>query len=145
MKFVGLECGCRFGPACTAGWEWSGIMGIFSEAVDVVFSAQGELVQLAWRGVRYDVGPVPLCWYERRPWWHSNERLPPGAGVGVVDTQIWRLVLRNGDGAPFNLDVAHYRPAGRWRVIKIYDAVDAADAAGVDAAADESNQGLDSA
>lgn len=112
-------------------------MGIFSEAVDVVYSAQGALVQLSWRGVLYDVEPEPLCWYERRPWWQSDERLPPGAGVGTVDTQMWRLVLSGGDGRRFTLDVVHYRPADRWRVIKIYDAADAGAAAAAAAAASD--------
>lgn len=108
-------------------------MGIFSDAVDVVYSVQGTLVQLSWRGVLYDVEPAPLCWYERRSWWQSDERLPPGAGVGAVDTQMWRLVLSDGDGQPFTLDVVHYRPADRWRVIKIYAGVDAAVAGPLDA------------
>ncbi|WP_253901476.1 hypothetical protein [Arthrobacter sp. PAMC 25486] len=111
-------------------------MGIFSEAVDVVYSAQGALVQLSWRGVLYDVEPEPLCWYERRPWWQSDERLPPGAGVGTVDTQMWRLVLSGGEGQRFTLDVVHYRPADRWRAIKIYDAADDGAAASDDADAD---------
>ncbi|MBP2414350.1 hypothetical protein JOF48_003149 [Arthrobacter stackebrandtii] len=100
-------------------------MGIFSEAVDVMYSAQGEPAQLVWRGTVYDVAPHPLCWYERRAWWERDERLPPGTGVGAVDTQIWRMVLSDGTAQPFSLDVAHYRPAGRWRVIKIYDPEDA--------------------
>ena len=121
-------------------------MGIFSEAVDVEYSAQGDLERLVWRGVPYDVQAQPLCWYERRPWWKSDERLPPGAGVGAVDTQMWRLVLRDGEAPEITLDVAHYRPSGRWRVIKIYDAVDAgeftdateiADDAGTAAIADD--------
>ncbi len=99
-------------------------MGIFSEAVDVMYSAQGEPAQLVWHGTVYDVAPHPLCWYERRPWWERDERLPPGTGVGAVDTQIWRMVLSDGGAPPFSLDVAHYRPAGRWRVIKVYDAED---------------------
>lgn len=106
-------------------------MGTFTEAVDVVATEQGIPVQLSWRGSLYTVAPHPLCWYERRPWWLQETRLPPGAGVGIVDTQIWRLVLQAEDSADsLTLDVAHYRPAGRWRTIKIYDAVDQAAAAG---------------
>ena len=102
-------------------------MAIFTEAVDVVYSAQGTPAQLSWRGAVYEVDPHPLCWYERRSWWDSETRLPPGAGVGAVDTQIWRLALHAADSTErFTLDVAHYRPGGRWRVIKIYDAVDEA-------------------
>lgn len=105
-------------------------MGIFTEAVEVVHSKEGALAQLSWRGVLYDVAPHPLCWYERRSWWVTETRLPPGSGVGAVDTQIWRLVLSAADSAQtFTLDVAHYRPSGRWRVIKIYDAVEEAAAA----------------
>ncbi len=100
-------------------------MGTFTETVDVVATEQGVPVQLSWRGALYTVAPHPLCWYERRPWWSQETRLPPGAGVGIVDTQIWRLVLQTEDSAErFTLDVAHYRPGGRWRTIKIYDAVD---------------------
>lgn len=100
-------------------------MGIFSETVNVVHSAQDEPEQLIWRGTVYKVQPHPLCWYERRPWWKLETRLPPGTGVGVVDTQIWRLQLEAPEsGQLFTLDVAHYRPGGQWRVIKIYDAVD---------------------
>lgn len=100
-------------------------MGTFTDAVDVAASEQGTPVEVSWRGVRYTVAEHPLCWYQRRPWWTQETRLPPGAGVGIVDTQIWRLVLLAEDSPNrFTLDVAHYRPAGRWRVIKIYDAAD---------------------
>ncbi len=105
-------------------------MSTFTDAVDVVSSEQGIPLQLLWRGVLYEVAPHPLCWYERRPWWNNEARLPPGAGAGAVDTQIWRLALQAAGAADsFTLDVVHYRPGGRWRVIKIYEAVDQAVAA----------------
>ena len=100
-------------------------MGIFSEAVEMERSPSGELLRLIWRGVSYSIGPHPLCWYERRPWWESETRVPPGEGVGIVDTQMWRLQLhREGLVEALTLDVVRYRPAERWRVIKIHEAVD---------------------
>lgn len=101
-------------------------MGTFTEAVDVVVSEQGIPVQLVWHGSLYTVAPHPLCWYERRAWWAQETRLPPGSGVGAVDTQIWRLALSGERTKPFSLDVAHYRPGRRWRVIKVYEAADRA-------------------
>ena len=100
-------------------------MGIFSEAVEVERSPSGELVRLIWRGVSYSIAQHPLCWYERRRWWELETRVPPGEGVGVVDTQMWRFQLHR-EGIPdgLTLDVARYRPADRWRVIKIHEAVE---------------------
>lgn len=122
-------------------------MGIFTEGITVECPPGGTPVRLWWRGECWSVGPEPLCWYERRPWWERETRVPPGEGVGVVDTRIWRLqVKREGDrgragvsaglsGAGHSgagtddagwltLDVVQQRPGGQWRVIKIHDAVD---------------------
>ncbi|MFQ4149058.1 hypothetical protein AAGW05_10205 [Arthrobacter sp. LAPM80] len=100
-------------------------MGIFSEAVEVERSPGGALLRLRWRGAWHAIAPHPLCWYERRSWWESETRMPPGEGVGAVDTEMWRLqVRREGADEDFTLDVVRYRPGERWRVIKIYDAVD---------------------
>jgi hypothetical protein len=99
-------------------------MGIFSEAIEMVRSPEGALVALRWRGAYYAIAPHPLCWYERRPWWKSETRMPPGEGAGAVDTQVWRLqVQREGAVESLTLDVVRYRPADRWRVIKIHDAL----------------------
>lgn len=100
-------------------------MGTFSESVKVVRSAAGALVQLWWRGRCYTLASEPLCWYERRPWWESETRMRPGEGVGYVDTQMWRVQVRQeGKTELLTLDLVRYRPSDRWRVIKIHDAVD---------------------
>lgn len=100
-------------------------MGIFSEGIEVMSSPDGELVQLSWRGACYSIEPHPLCWYERRSWWESESRVPPGEGAGLVDLQMWRLqVRRAGIDDELTLDVVHHLPDGPWRVIKIYDAVE---------------------
>lgn len=100
-------------------------MGIFSEGIDLVSSPEGELLQLCWRGAHYTIEPHPLCWYERRAWWESESRVPPGEGAGIVELQMWRLQLRcDGISGCLTLDVVHYLPGGQWRVIKIHDAVD---------------------
>lgn len=107
-------------------------MGIFSDAVTVESSPEGVPLRLWWHGECYSIAPHPLCWYERRPWWERDSRVRPGEGVGVVDTQMWRLQLRHEDGRGIgggadeglSIDVVRYRPAERWRVIKIYDAVE---------------------
>ena len=100
-------------------------MGTFSDGVEVVLSAEGTPVQLWWRGTCYALASHPLCWYERRPWWEKETRMPPGEGVGAVDTQMWRFqLLFEGTVESVSLEVVRYRPSERWRVIKIYDAVD---------------------
>ena len=100
-------------------------MGSFSEGITVVRSPAGELLQLSWRGACYAIEPHPVCWYEHRAWWESETRVRPGEGAGVVDRQMWRLQLRReGSAECLTVDVVHHLPAGRWRVIKIHDAVD---------------------
>ncbi|MDJ0315955.1 MULTISPECIES: DUF6504 family protein [Arthrobacter] len=108
-------------------------MGIFSEAITVLTSSDGVPLQLWWREEFYAISADPLCWYERRSWWESEKRVRPGEGVGVVDRQMWRLQVHReeaGQGPAeaahesLTVDVVRYRPSERWRVIKIYDAVD---------------------
>lgn len=106
-------------------------MGIFTEGITVECPPGGTPVRLSWRGECWSVCDEPLCWYERRPWWERETRMPPGEGVGMVDTRIWRLQVRkedphglSDDGGGLTLDVVQQRPGGSWRVIKIHDAVD---------------------
>lgn len=99
-------------------------MGIFSDAVDVTLSPSGVPLWLVWRGRRYTVAAEPLCWYERRNWWNEETRMPVGAGAGLVDRQMWRVQVHPDDSKELlTFDLVRYRPAERWRIIKIHDAL----------------------
>ncbi|WP_288026062.1 DUF6504 family protein [Arthrobacter sp.] len=102
-------------------------MGTFSDGIEVKESTGGLPLHLAWRGSRYTLAAEPVRWYRRRNWWDEETRAAPGAGVGLVDREIWRVQVRrdkaSGDAPLLTLDLVRYLPAGRWRVIKVHDAL----------------------
>ena len=106
-------------------------MGMFSESVDVVCNAAGQPVTLEWSGSRYTVCAEPLRWYERRQWWAEESRAPLGSGPGLVDHEIWRVqVLPSSTPRgvpepeePLTLDLTRHIRSGRWRLLRIHDAL----------------------
>ena len=109
-------------------------MGMFSESVDVVCSAEGQPESLTWQARAYTVCAEPVRWYERRQWWAEDSRAPLGSGQGVVDHEIWRVqVLPAKAGRvpapgpaveePLTLDLTRHLRSGRWRLLRIHDAL----------------------
>ncbi|GGI81148.1 DUF6504 family protein [Pseudarthrobacter scleromae] len=106
-------------------------MGMFSESVDVDCTADGEPRGLLWAGQSYTVCTEPLRWYERRQWWAEETRAPLGSGPGVVDHEIWRVqvlpstLVRGAEAAeePLTLDLTRHIRSGRWRLLRIHDAL----------------------
>ena len=102
-------------------------MGLFSESVDVECTPDGQPRSLVWGGTSYDVCAEPLRWYERRQWWAEDSRAPLGSGPGVVDHEIWRIqVLPSQPGKPrdpLTLDLTRQIRSGRWRLLRIHDAL----------------------
>ena len=110
-------------------------MGLFSESVDVVCAPTGEPAELRWGGRDYRVCAEPMRWYERRQWWAEERRAPLGSGPGLVDHEIWRVqVLPAGKISqpatsaaeppePLTLDLVRHAGSGRWRLLRIHDAL----------------------
>ncbi|MFJ5860183.1 DUF6504 family protein [Pseudarthrobacter sp. NPDC092439] len=108
-------------------------MGLFSESVDVACSPDGEPRELCWGGRSYTVCAEPVRWYERRQWWAEERRAPLGSGPGLVDHEIWRVQVlptagpeANGPdaaGEPLTLDLSRHTGSGRWRLLRIHDAL----------------------
>ncbi|MEV7475505.1 DUF6504 family protein [Arthrobacter sp. KFRI-F3372] len=105
-------------------------MGMFSESVDVDCTAGGEPIGLLWAGRSYAVCAEPVRWYERRQWWAEETRAPLGSGLGVVDHEIWRVqvlpsapVRRAQAAEPLTLDLTRHIRSGRWRLLRIHDAL----------------------
>lgn len=114
-------------------------MGMFSESVDVVCTAAGQPLKLQWAGRWYMVCAEPVRWYERRQWWAEESRAPLGSGPGLVDHEIWRVQVLASDsprasgGAgssgsqppeePITLDLTRHIGSGRWRLLRIHDAL----------------------
>lgn len=101
-------------------------MGMFSESVDVVCTVTGQPLKLQWAGRHYTVCAEPVRWYERRQWWAEERRAPLGAGPGLVDHEIWRIQVRADQrdaGEPLTLDLARHLGSGRWRLLRIHDAL----------------------
>lgn len=100
-------------------------MGMFSESVDVACTPAGQPESLDWAGRHYDLCAAPVRWFERRQWWVEEQRAPLGSGPGLVDSEIWRLQVRDG-GNPdrtLTLDVSRHVRSGRWRLLRIHDAL----------------------
>ena len=102
-------------------------MGLFSESVDVICTDTGQPQEIQWKGTHYLVTNEPLRWYERRQWWVEESRAPLGSGAGLVDHEIWRVQVRAaGDHAAdstLTLDLTRHVGSGRWRLLKIHDAL----------------------
>ncbi|MBD1536921.1 DUF6504 family protein [Pseudarthrobacter sp. NKDBFgelt] len=106
-------------------------MGMFSESVEVDCTADGEPSGLLWAGRSYAVCAEPVRWYERRQWWAEETRAPLGSGPGVVDHEIWRVQVlpstpaRGTEAAeePLTLDLTRHIRSGRWRLLRIHDAL----------------------
>lgn len=101
-------------------------MGLFSESVDVLCSSSGVPLKLDWGGRHYTVCAEPVRWYERRQWWAEEQRAPLGSGPGLVDSEIWRVQVRLASSAgpeTFTLDLTRHVGSGRWRLLRIHDAL----------------------
>ncbi|WP_427018075.1 DUF6504 family protein [Pseudarthrobacter sp. P1] len=99
-------------------------MGIFSESVEAVLSTEGLPLRLSWQGNSYVLGADPVRWYERRSWWAQEQRAPLGHGPGLVDHEIWRVQARlDGAGELYTFDLSRHVASGRWRMIRIHDAL----------------------
>lgn len=99
-------------------------MGVFSEAIEVVCSPAGVPLRLLWGGRTYRLAADPVRWYERRKWWEEETRAERGHGPGLVDHEIWRVQARlNGRSALRTLDISHQVDTGRWRLIRVHDAL----------------------
>lgn len=110
-------------------------MGMFSESVDVACTPDGLPQSLVWAGCSYDICAEPLRWYERRQWWAEESRVPLGSGPGMVDHEIWRIQVvpqvspgrRPGTEIqhmePLTLDLTRHIRSGRWRLLRIHDAL----------------------
>ncbi|HEU4666589.1 MAG TPA: DUF6504 family protein [Arthrobacter sp.] len=106
-------------------------MGMFSQSVDVECTADGEPKRLLWAGRSYAVCAEPVRWYERRQWWTEESRAPLGSGPGLVDHEIWRVQVLPAHPArgvqepeePLTLDLTRHIQSGRWRLLRIHDAL----------------------
>jgi hypothetical protein len=103
-------------------------MGMFSESVDVVCAPDGQPLSLTWAGRSYSICAEPVRWYERRQWWDEVTRAPLGSGQGVVDHEIWRVQVlpvaaRDGSDQQLTLDLTRHTGSGRWRLLRIHDAL----------------------
>ncbi|MCY1674625.1 DUF6504 family protein [Pseudarthrobacter sp. SL88] len=110
-------------------------MGMFSESVDVACTPDGLPRSLVWSGRTYDICAEPLRWYERRQWWAEESRVPLGSGPGMVDHEIWRVQVlpRMSPGRPsgmesqpiepLTLDLTRHIRSGKWRLLRIHDAL----------------------
>ncbi len=102
---------------------------MFSQSVDVECTAEGVPQRLLWAGLSYAVCAEPVRWYERRQWWTEESRAPLGSGPGLVDHEIWRVQVlpdhpvRGGQEEPLTLDLTRHIQSGRWRLLRIHDAL----------------------
>jgi hypothetical protein len=99
---------------------------MFSESVDVDCTTSGQPLKLRWAGRQYMVCAEPVRWYERRQWWAEERRAPLGSGPGLVDHEIWRVQVRldpHDTGEPLTLDLSRHLGSGRWRLLRIHDAL----------------------
>ena len=81
-------------------------------------------LRLTWQDRTWHIAADPLRWYERRRWWAEELRAQPGRGPGLVDHEIWRIQARLSERSQIRtLDVSHQVDTGRWRVIRVHEAL----------------------
>lgn len=101
-------------------------MGTFTQSVAVICTTAGTPLHLEISGRSYTVAAQPKRWFQRRRWWAEEQRAARGQGLGLVDHEVWRLQARlsRAANAPLmTFDVSHHLDSGRWRLIRIHDAV----------------------
>ncbi|MBB4735143.1 hypothetical protein HDA30_000651 [Micrococcus cohnii] len=99
-------------------------MGVLTQSLAVDCAPDGTPARLEWNGRQYTIVARPLRWFQRRRWWAEEMRAAKGAGVGLVDHEVWRLqvrLARAGHGAPVQtIDLVHHRDSGRWRLDQVH-------------------------
>lgn len=100
-------------------------MGMFSESVEVACTPEGRPESLVWAGRSYELCAEPVRWFERREWWAEVQRAPLGSGPGLVDSEIWRLEVRDASAPDqsLTLDLSRHLRSGRWRLLRLHDAL----------------------
>jgi hypothetical protein len=99
-------------------------VGLFTQSVEVDCTPAGQPLRLRWQGREYTLAAEPVRWYERRRWWAEEPRAPRGYGPGLVDHEIWRVQVRlAGKGLLRTFDLSRHAGSGRWRVIRLHDAL----------------------
>ncbi|GAB3658102.1 hypothetical protein GCM10027591_12050 [Zhihengliuella somnathii] len=99
-------------------------MGLFTQGIEVSCSADGVPEALQWQDQDFKVAAPPVRWYERRNWWAEEPRVRRGSGAGVVDHEIWRVqAVSVADGSLRTFEVSRHQRSGRWRMIRVHDAV----------------------
>jgi hypothetical protein len=99
-------------------------LGVFSESVEVACSPAGQPVRLVWGNRTYRIVAEPVRWYQRRSWWAEEQRAELGRGAGLVDHEIWRVQVQLGGRSQVRtLDLSRQGNPGRWRLIKVHDAI----------------------
>lgn len=99
-------------------------MGLFTQSVEVECTPAGLPLRMRWQGREYRVAAQPVRWFERRKWWTEEVRAERGRGPGLVDHEIWRLQVRQTARGPLlTFDVSRQVETGRWRLIRIHDAL----------------------
>lgn len=101
-------------------------MGVFTRSVTVGCTTAGVPLRLEWDGRSYVLAAEPVRWYERRRWWVEERRAERGRGAGLVDHEVWRIQVRPElarDAPLLTLDISHHRGSGRWRLVRVHDAV----------------------
>lgn len=65
------------------------------ETLLVRTTAGGVPVALVVDGRKWQVGAVPVRWFERTPWWDSGRPQPRGNG-SRIDVEVWQVQARIG-------------------------------------------------
>ncbi len=100
-------------------------MGMFTESIEVARAANGMPLRVNWQGQDYRLVAEPQCWFERRKWWEENLRIPQGIGAGIADYEMWRLqlVAVSGSRQERTVDVSFDVQTGRWRLVRVHQAL----------------------
>nr|WP_196837012.1 DUF6504 family protein [Zhihengliuella flava] len=99
-------------------------MGLFTQGIEVICSSSGAPELLQWQEQDFRVTVPPVRWFERRNWWTEEPRVQRGNGAGVVDHEMWRVqAVGARDGSLRTFEVSRHQRSGRWRMIRVHDAV----------------------
>ena len=94
-------------------------MGRIDEVVAVLVDQEGAPILFRWREKDYQVSSRPVRWFARAEWW-VGERAHRGIGSGVLEVEMWRLLVV-ADGMKTSFELLHNQSTNSWKLLRRFE------------------------
>ena len=90
----------------------------WGEPCEVLCDPAGAPQELVLRGRIHRVMAPPQRWYQRRPWWELDQRIPRETDRCAVERQHWRVqAAQCGAVEPCTVELVRHEVTGQWWVV----------------------------